>query len=156
MTSPLVFNENFKIMPHHYEWLLPKRVIFCYVSGTQDMAEGRESLGKLMGHLDAGEAPTHYVADLRDNQKLPTTNIREFQELASFVRHPNLGWIVVIGRGNPTINYVLSVVAKLTRVRYRSVDTPQEAIAFLSTIDPTLHLEVDLEAFYARFMQPSQ
>ena len=143
-------------MAYHYEWLLPKRVIFCYVSGTQSMDEARESFGELTSRLDAGEAPTHYVADLRHLDKLPTTNVREIQELVSFVNHPNLGWIVVIGRSNPTMTFVLTIVAKLTGVRYRAVDTLQEAIAFLSNIDSSLNLDVDLEAFYARFMQPSR
>lgn len=141
-------------MAYHYEWLLPKRVLFCYVSGGQDIEELRRSNAELRRHLDDGEAPTHYIADVRSNTKLPT-NIREFAEAVSFVNHPHLGWIVVIGRSNPTINFVLGLVAKLTGVRYRSVDTPQEATAFLSTIDPTLKLDADLEAFYARFMQPS-
>jgi hypothetical protein len=140
-------------MAYHFEWLVPERVIFHYLSATQDMAAARQSLAELTARLDVGKAPTHYVADLRHNQKLPTTNIREIQMLSSFVHHPHLGWIVVIGRGNPTVNFVLTVVARLTGVRYRAVDTPQDAVAFLSTIDPTLNLDVDLEAFYAKFME---
>lgn len=143
-------------MAYHFEWLLPKRVIFCYVSGTQTMEEARHSARELMARLDAGEAPTHYIADLRHNDKLPTNNIREIQEMISFVHHPHLGWIVVVGRSNPTINYLLTVVAKLTRIRYRAVDTPQEATAFLSNVDDTLDFDVDLDAFYANIMQPSR
>jgi hypothetical protein len=143
-------------MPYHYEWLCPKRVIFCYVSGVQTKEEVERSFAELKSRLDAGEAPTHYIVDLRDNEKVPTTDVRELQAMATFLTHPNLGWIVAVGRSNPTINFVLALLAKLTRIRYRTVDVPQEAVAFLSIIDPTLDLDVDLEAFYARFMQPSR
>ena len=120
------------------------------------MEEARESVAELTARLDVGEAPIHYVADLRDNEKIPTTNIREFQELASFVNHPKLGWIVVVRRNNPTMSFVFTLVAKLTRVRYRSVEEPQEAVAFLSNIDSTLDLNIDLDTFYAAFMQQSR
>jgi hypothetical protein len=140
-------------MAYYYEWVIPKRVIFCYVSGTQTIEEVQRSIAELKRLLDQGEFPTHYIADLRHNDKLPTTNIRQLQELLNFVSHPNLGWTVVIGRNNLMMTYLLSIIAKLTRVRYRAVDTPQEAVAFLLNLDDTLTSDVDLDALITQIQQ---
>jgi hypothetical protein len=142
-------------MPYHYEWLLPKRVIFCYVSGEQSMEEAQQSARELTARLDEGEYPTHYIADLSHNEKMPTTNIKEFKELASFVFHPNLGWVVVVGMNSSMMEYVITVVARITGVRFHPVDTPQQAITFLRQIDSTLDLKVDLDAVVARIQAQS-
>lgn len=132
-------------MPYHYKWLQEKRVLYCCVYGAQDFEETTESQEILSGYLDDGTYPTHYLADLRHFTTLPSSNIRAIYQNISFARHPHLGWIVTIESRNPMITYVLGFVAKLFSVRYKSVQTPQEAIDWLQNIDRTIHITADLD-----------
>lgn len=132
-------------MPYHYEWLQPSRVIFCYVYGDQDFDDAAKSVLILESMLDQGTKPTHYIVDTRHNTRLPTTNIRQFRKMMSFVRHPQLGWIVAVVR-HPVTSYVFALVAKLTRVQYRAVETPDEALDFICNLDATVTITTDLNA----------
>ena len=89
--------------------------------------------------LSSGVAPVHIVVDLTRMETIPT-NLKQNMSMGDYLRHPNLGWTVLVG-GNVLVNFMLSILSQVFQMKYTKRETVEEALAFLAEHDPTLHLE---------------
>jgi hypothetical protein len=123
-------------MPYTIEWLVPHKVIFERDWGEYSAADLEVFDRELVAYLDSSTAPlVHVIADATDLHHVPL--MAAFKDL-QFLKHPRLGWYIGIGVANKFVKVITSLVGQVFKIRYRFVDTPAEALAFLQKVDSTL------------------
>lgn len=135
-------------------WYLPGRIIYCYdvLAVEERIARNR----KILHLMDTeGQPPAvhtlidfsstdhgNYATGLQDMIDLHESNddLRAVRE--ALVQHPLQGWIISVGARNPALTANANVMAGRMHYNRRSVDTLEDAIAFLKKIDNTLVFEI--------------
>jgi hypothetical protein len=88
--------------------------------------------------LDAAGGPAHLIMDMRAAENLPI-QIKRGQESLEVAKHPNLGWVVSVGSTNEIVKYVGIMLVKVFRLRFQRLNSMQEVIDFLHSLDPNLN-----------------
>jgi len=126
-------------MPYQLSWYQQGRIAQSVLSGNISIEEMQAYNQELIdNYLNAGQAPVHIIADTQKMRQFPTSLIKAKEINEKWLRHPNLGWAVVVGNNNILLNFLAAAVTKVIGVNYRMVVTHEEAIATLHKIDPTL------------------
>jgi hypothetical protein len=117
------------------------------------LVEGQVSMTTVVGHLttetmrqndrdftafiDASSAPmVHLIVDTRRMLSVPP--ISENRK-AGFPYHPRMGYNVTIGAfRNPFVRLIITMSVAVIRIRYKDVDSLEEACAFLISKDSDL------------------
>lgn len=90
-------------------------------------------------YIDKGNAPVHSIIDatqLNDYPKSLST-LREGSNIS--VNNPNMGWIILVGFSkNPVLKFLSSAVNQLFSVKFKQVDTVEDAKDILRRVDNTL------------------
>ncbi len=123
-------------MPYQIEWLVPQRVIsitFDKILTSAELASYDEDICQL---LDTG-APQqiHLITNLEHLSQFPT--LKQAQQL-KFVKHPNLGWSIIVGNKSTLLRAIITLVTTLFGNRLQWCNNHEQAIAFLQRIDKTL------------------
>lgn len=126
-------------MPIRGGWYIPQRVLLTEFRG--DIAD--EEFVTASGHpaivpeMEASPAPLiHFIFDSQQVTQMPGLRVASQTPLA---RHPKVGWVIIIqSKTNPAFRMISSLLAQITRLRSRFVDSETGAIEFLQYIDPTL------------------
>lgn len=122
----------------HAQWLVNKRVIFAYAYGSLSNDEMMEHNDRMIALLDESKPLVHALLMTHPNTVLPKPSLASGVRILSFVRHPNLGWNVVVHNPHTIMAKLSVILAKITRARYRQFDNVGEAIKFLKDIDPSV------------------
>lgn len=126
-------------MGFRVEWFYRDRVIFEQLYGdvtVDDITAIYEALHSLM---EAGQPPIHIINDIRSLRKYPS-NLRSIRQAVHGPASKKLGWLIAIHNNNPLIKFIMATVVQLviTNVRMCSFNTPEEALRFLISRDPSL------------------
>src|SRR5262245_37910318 len=114
-------------MVYEIAWQQPNRIIKVVLNGDISVEELHRMSDDLVAHLEQGQPPVHLISDARKMGKFPVklTSVKEASE--RYLRHPNMGWAVVIGKSNPVLNFLAATVTHIIHVNYSMVATPEEA-----------------------------
>jgi len=123
-------------MKHQIEYAMDKRVIRVRYIGDLTQEEAKITNTAVTEMIRDGIAPVHFIADATQLEALKI-NLMQMREAASFLREPQLGWLIIIG-GNPIARFMGSLVIQLRKANFRFVDSLDEAFAVLSRVDTTL------------------
>ncbi|MEO8396074.1 MAG: hypothetical protein ABI700_23980 [Chloroflexota bacterium] len=127
-------------MPFEVSWYQPERVVLMKVEGVMIPAEVEKAISETIAMLADSKNAIHFLVDTRTLQRIE--NIPSaLKAVQSGPVHPNMGWMIVVGRMNPMVKFVLDFVGLLIKARYRRFDTMPEGLAFLKEIDGTLVLQ---------------
>jgi hypothetical protein len=123
-------------MAHEISWLLEGRVIFVRLTGVQTAEAASLFDREILPYLDNVQAPlVHLVFDTVGLEQLPGIGVlSRFQ----WLKHPKTGWVVGYPKPNGAIAFITGFVSQLFKLRFRTFDTSQEALAFLQDVDATL------------------
>lgn len=67
------------------------------------------------------------------------TNLNRLNSIfGPLLSHPKYGWLVVVGIDNKITAFLTTMLAKMFRFRYQSVNTVDQAMDFLRSVDSTL------------------
>jgi hypothetical protein len=131
-------------MPYKTDWYIHKQVIYCEVWGEQTLEELRESNQIILNHLDQSDGRLIHII-VRDNklEKIPVS-IMQLQKVLTYSKHPQLGWVAMIGEKEKTVtenaqDFVILMLAKLTRARYIRLKTLRDALVHLQKVDTTVN-----------------
>jgi hypothetical protein len=80
--------------------------------------------------------PTHLVIDLSQTKQHPT-NVLQLKRALSFMKHPHLGSMVVVGASALTLT-LATILMQLYGVNYHVCKNMNEALAFLRQYDGRL------------------
>lgn len=134
-------------MGHDVSWIVEDRVILHRHLDTLT-AEDMISVSDVsLEMLSNAESAVHVIADLTDLNGLhpDLMNVGNLRKLSNtFIKHENLGSLVIYGTDNCTVKFLASVLFQTMKKECRIVDDRASAIASLKRLDPTL--EQALEA----------
>lgn len=123
-------------MPVQLSWLLENHVILVRNEGNitdQDMLDSDQPINNYMSQ---SKAPLVHL--IVDNTKAVYTPSVKAVTQATFPKHPQCGWIILVGSTNTFTRFVNAVVSNIFKTRNRMFDTFDEALDFLNQVDSTL------------------
>src|SRR5688572_19010488 len=110
-------------MAFNISWLITDRVLLFKAPAypvIEDIIEADKELAHYLEQL-APDAPLlHMILDDSDVEVMP--GIKTFSELKS-LRHPKLGWTVIVGLENKVFKMINTIISQLFRARLRMTDT---------------------------------
>jgi hypothetical protein len=127
-------------VPYQLSWYQENRVLFVVFSGNLTLDE-LEAYGRDLSnqYLNLATRSIHIISDARTLEKFPTNALYALRATEGWLRHPNMGWAILINKtANPMLDFLLAVVTKVVKLKYRKAATPEEALSMLRTLDPTL------------------
>lgn len=117
-------------------WLVEGRIVDETITGQITSDDIREQDERTLAYLaQTDDHLMHMIVDFSAVSDIP--GLGSFSGV-DWLRHKNLGWVVVYGMDNKLVEFVSSMVLKVTRVRYRFVESRADALAFLQEVDVTL------------------
>ncbi|GEM_PF-2119942 len=139
-----------KPLQYRAEWYIPNQVIFMAVWGDSSKEAMRSYLTMLNTMITESFAQSaasgkeygashlvHVIADFTHIGKQVTV-LDMAQVLKTFTPHPNIGWAITYGAMHPIRRMITDIGRQMMKLRQRSFDTFDQAIAFLHEIDETL------------------
>lgn len=121
-------------------WYVDNRVVFTEVSGQFSLDELASFTEAIINYLDEGQAPVHCIGDMSQMTSFPTQVNQVLKTAKTFMKHPNMGVLIIVGQGNPIMKFVGSMVSQATKVEFYVTETETEAIERLNRLDSTLNL----------------
>jgi hypothetical protein len=127
-------------VPYQLSWYRENQVVLAAVSGNFSLEELQAYSNDLTTqYLDLATAPIHIISDAREMGTFPTQALPTIRSSESWLRHPNLGWAILVGKhGNPILGFILALVTKVVKLKYKLAPTPEAALSMLCNIDPVL------------------
>ena len=124
-------------MPYKVSWYQANRIVLLQVDGLLTTAEVRSLIVEAGKYVVEGTTLVHFLVDTRTLQKIESVP-EALKVVQGNPPHPNMGWMIVVGRMNPLVKFFLDFVGLLTKSRYRRFDTMPDSLAFLKEIDGSL------------------
>jgi hypothetical protein len=124
-------------MPYTLSWYLPGRIILCEGDGTIESDEVYTFTQDASAMVASGRPLVHIIFDFRQVQKIASVP-QALKTLQKNPPHPDMGWVIFVGKLNPVLTTFFDMVGMLLRLRYRHFDTLEEGLAFLRERDTTL------------------
>lgn len=125
-------------MAYTVDWYLEKRILMARLWGDttdNDFPSLGETLATL---LNTGDDPyVHCIIDMLEIDRAPTRLAELQQAMNPMLAHPLLGWSLPL-INDPTQRYLCTMLAQMYKVRWREMETKNEAINFLIETDKTL------------------
>jgi hypothetical protein len=122
-------------MPFQVTWYHSDRVIYVRLEGLVTLEEISGATEKVIEHVYQGTPPVHVLSDLRDMHKFPT-NLVDISRSVKPMDNTILGYTLIVGL-NPVVRFLTSAISQFFKARYRTFNTPDEALAFLAEVDPS-------------------
>lgn len=124
-------------MPYKISWYQPNRIVLMQVDGLLTTAEVQTLIVDAGVYVTTGTPLVHFLVDTQALQKIESVS-EALKVVQGNPPHPNMGWMIVVGKMNPLVKFFLDFVGLITRSRYRRFDTMPESLAFLKEIDLSL------------------
>jgi hypothetical protein len=124
------------IMLHEIGYSIDNRVIYVRFDGDLTTDDALASNVATIELIRGGIAPVHYIVDTR-HLKNVRVNLKQMTEVATFLREPNLGWVIVIG-GSPIARFLSSVIMQMKHQNFHFAESLEDAHASLTRVDTSL------------------
>ncbi|MEO8397534.1 MAG: hypothetical protein ABI700_31340 [Chloroflexota bacterium] len=124
-------------MPYKITWYQSDRIVLMQVDGLLTTPEVQSLIAESGTYVASGTPLVHFLVDTRALQKIESVP-EALKVVQGNPPHPNMGWMVVVGKMNPLVKFFLDFVGLLTKSRYRRFDTMPESLDFLKEIDGSL------------------
>jgi len=124
-------------MPIETKWLLENRIVLVCTSGHVEAADMRNMSDMTIKMFESCEVPLVHILINEQADSLPKS-VGHITKATEFMRHEKMGWFIIFGNDNPVMKFQSYLVSKVMRLRYRRVNTMQEALEFLQMVDSTL------------------
>lgn len=123
-------------MPFQTRWIVEKRIALTQLSGSLSDEEARQMSETHSRFLQEGTPLVHLVIDASQLASIPI-NLKQNTAMGEYLRHPALGWTVLVGASN-IVNFMVSVIGQIFHMKYARRETLEEAVQFLTTQDETI------------------
>jgi hypothetical protein len=125
-------------MAYEVSWYIEGRVIFSRFSGDVTIDDLDQVNKLVIEFLDSSASnAVHHLSDATGIDSHPN-NAFALQNSQSYLKHSRLGWVVVYGVKNKTLNFLSALVTQVLKVRVRMLASHDEAVTFLQQVDKTL------------------
>jgi len=114
-------------------WVVPGRVIEISFGVQSNDAVFVAMDNELVAALDTAAQPVHVIVDTRSVTMHPSAQTALTRK---FYKHPLMGSLVVVGlMANPIMHFLASLVAKSMGIKIKDCSTPEEARAYLASME---------------------
>lgn len=122
-------------MPYSVQWQEPNRVIHHIVTGNFTVEEAAKANDELRTMFETStESIVHIIADITELTHFPT-QLGQVRNVGSYLNHPKMGWLILVGSMGPLLNFVISVMTQVARIQYRRADDLDGALVALMKVD---------------------
>ena len=122
-------------------YYVDKRVIYIPFEGDLTAEVGLALSNLAVELIRSGIPPVHYIADAR-NLKSLKFNLKQLSEVSTFLREPNLGWVIVLG-GSPVARFLSSAIMQMKHQNFHFGDSVEDAMTTLRRVDLNLKEYMD-------------
>jgi hypothetical protein len=124
-------------MPQQVEWLVDQRILFSTLWGELTLEDimTNSNVGIGMSEAVSHDHLIHTILEGRGIIKMPS--LRD-QLTMKVKRASNTGWIIIILNPNRLYKFMGSTVMQLTGSHYRLLESWEEAVNLLTSVDTTL------------------
>ncbi len=126
-------------MPVTCEWYIPDKVFIIRLSGVITAADIETMAGFWVPIMAQYQGKLlHNITDVSEVEHYQVTlqNIR--QSFAQLGSDKLLGWVIISGKLNPFIHFIIATSSQLTGFKYRLLPSVDASIAFLKEYDDSL------------------
>lgn len=128
-------------MSYTFNWLVTNRVVNFSLGETYTLEDAGQLNTQMLDLLNHSTQPLHMLVDLTILRHYPLRVTEEVWSITQCLRHPQMGWMLVINHGaNPMAHFIATVVSKTTGVKMRFVKSREEAMEILHRMDLTLQV----------------
>ncbi|MBK8035066.1 MAG: hypothetical protein IPK17_37280 [Chloroflexi bacterium] len=119
------------------DWLIPtkSRMPACMGGIPSKIWNGQTPISRFCWTRQAGCAFDYGYA----RRRKPADSDQARAGSLEVAKHPNLGWVVSVGSTNEIVKYVGIMLVKIFRLRFQRLNSMQEVIDFLHSLDPNLN-----------------
>jgi hypothetical protein len=123
-------------MSIHVQWYCSGLVLYAQFGRSITVEDLNTFTATIQQMVDSSDAPlVHLVADLSSLENHPA--LRDIMK--HFKLPARIGWSLILGMaGSTMMRFIAQVVASAFRLRYRQVQSLDEALDFLQKMDSTL------------------
>ncbi len=128
-------------MPYTATWYIEKEVIYVTYSGVMTVDELRSSLLEIKNLVESSSRPlVHTISDVGD--VITPVGIKDSIGLVREVgTNDRAGWTLTIREKSIVMKMGAALGSSIFKLRYRTFDTFEQAIAHLKLVDSTIHWE---------------
>jgi hypothetical protein len=132
-------------MPFDISWLIDKRVVLMYMYGNVDIEEVKQQTEASRTYRALGVTPVHTIVDSREITKVPMS-FDKIRQMMSSNAIPG-SWTIIL-TSNSVTRFIATLVTQTVGMQYRFMESPDEALAYLYQLDPSLvEYEVNKEVW---------
>jgi hypothetical protein len=126
-----------RAMPYTMNWYLPERIVHSVGTGVMVLADVRGFLDDGYAMIDQGKPLVHLIVDISSVGKVESIP-QSLRMVRGSTIHPNMGWVIFVGRMNPVVTLLANLAGAIIQSRYRRCDTLDDALEFLKERDASL------------------
>ena len=117
-------------MPYKLSWHKPDEILYMKSPVHISEEDTRLADDAIQQHMtQASSKRVHIIIDDSDVQSMPGVMVTQTLKT---LRHPKMGWTVVVGQNNKVFRMMYTVTCHLRRLPLYMADTLDEAITFLN------------------------
>ena len=126
-------------MSYMFLWEVPERVGYFDLGEVYSLEDANLLNDQMLEMLNHTTRPLHIMFDIGTLKRFPMRMNAETWEMAEWMRHPNLGWLIIINKNtNPMAHFMVSAVGKTIGVKTRFVKSRDEAHETVFRMDQSL------------------
>jgi len=126
-------------IPVEISWLVEGRISYFHYYGVVTIEEIAQAGERGIEMLEESNALlVHSIQDGRDVTEFPTNVKAMFDVSQKSIRNPKMGWLISVLDDKPILQYISSMVGKLTKTRQRFLPDVESTLEFLADVDTTL------------------
>jgi len=119
-----------------YKWLTKGHIVIFSGDGNITKEDIEKESGILTDFFDKGSHDfVHVIGDDRNLSEFPPLNVLLSAE---WIKHNKLGYFIIVGMSDAISRMKSSMAASKNQIRFRLVDTMEEALEILERVDANL------------------
>lgn len=125
-------------MAYETQWYLENRIILTTLSGSISIEDVIHNDGMIHEMVQAGTDKVHLMIDVRDLDGFPTNLMQINSSANRYLGLDHMGSVIVIGLENRMVDFLSSLITKLTSVNLFKAEDVDAGFYKLQNIDPSL------------------
>lgn len=117
-------------------WLVKYKIIYARSFGhstVDDFAVASDNISAMFN--SSTEPLVHVFIDNTQLDGMPNS-LPQMLRVSEWLRHERLGWTIVFGGKNTTMDRIMNMGAAISRIRFRQFPTRERAFTFLEDVYP--------------------
>ena len=130
-------------MPVTSQWIIPNTALHIRISGDFSLHE-LQQMGTHISTLITRKDNhlVHVIFDMSEMKQMPHQIKPVYDASQAFMKHPNIGWVLVSGCNDRISRMIISMVVQMFQTRFRYCQSIEDALRNLKDIEPGLPISV--------------